>query len=279
VTSTAAARGGSRDLRAMSGGTAVCGGAAGAHAPAGDPDPIDPDDLIDPVEPSALAALIAGRRSVRAFRPEPLSRELLAELFSAAQHAPSWCNIQPWRVIVTSPALTAALGADVLAAYEAGERGPEIPFPPEYPEPYLAHRRACAGALYSAMGIARGDEDGRMDAWRRNYRFFGAPHAAIVSIDRRLGAYAMLDLGVWLGIVLTQAAAMGIATCPMASIAAYPGPVRRRLPIGEHQAIAVAIALGFADDAAPANRCQTRRAPLDANLTFAGISEDPDADW
>jgi nitroreductase len=120
------------------------------------------------------------------------------------------------------------------------------------------------------MGITRGDDGGRAEAWRRNYTFFGAPHLAVVSIDRRLGAYAMLDLGVWLGYVLTQAEAMGIAACPMASVAAYPGPLRRILPIGSDQHVIVGIALGRADADAPANRCHTPRAPLDANVTFVG---------
>jgi len=225
------------------------------------------------VDPAALAAIWAARSSVRAFRPEPLPRAALVALFAAAQRAPSWCNVQPWRVIVTSPPVTAALGAEVLAAYEAGERGPEVAFPPEYPEPYLAHRRACAGSLYAAMGIARGDEAGRGEAWRRNYTFFDAPHLAVVSVDRRLGAYALIDLGVWLGLVLTQAEAMGIAACPMASVAAYPGPLRRRLAIGADQHVILGIALGRADGDAPANRCRTPRAPLDANVTFVdGVS-------
>jgi nitroreductase len=223
----------------------------GAARPATDP------GLDAYVDPDALAALWERRRSARAFGPEPLDREVLASLFAAAQRAPSWCNIQPWRVIVTAPPVTAALGAAVLAAYEAGE-------------PYLGHRRACARSLYEAMGITRGDDAGRGEAWRRNYTFFGAPHLAVVSIDRRLGAYAMLDVGVWLGYVLTQAEAMGIAACPMASVAAYPGPLRRMLPIGDDQHVIAGIALGRADVDAPANRCHTPRAPLDANVTFVG---------
>lgn len=222
------------------------------------------------IDPVALAALWERRSSVRAFTAEALPRDALAALFAAAQRAPSWCNVQPWRVIVTAPPLTAALAADVLAAYEAGDRRPEVPFPGEYPEPYLAHRRGCAGALYAAMGIARGDEAARGEAWRRNYTFFGAPHIAVVSVDRRLGPYALIDVGVWVGLLLTQAEAMGIAACPMASIAAYPGPLRRHLPIGDEQHILLGIALGHADGAAGANRCRTTRSPLDANVTFAG---------
>ena len=44
-------------------------------------------------------------------------------------------------------------------------------------------RRACAGALYAAMGIARDDKAGRYDAWLRNFELFDAPHVAVVSVD------------------------------------------------------------------------------------------------
>ncbi len=53
-----------------------------------------------------LEALWRERRSMRAFRPQAVPRETLTELFAAAQHAPSWCNVQPWRVFVTEPPKT-----------------------------------------------------------------------------------------------------------------------------------------------------------------------------
>jgi len=89
-----------------------------------------------------------------------------------------------------------------------------------------------------------------------------------VACDRRLGPYAFVDVGVWLGYVLTAAQAMGIATCPMASVAAYPEPLRAHLPIAETDVILFGLVLGHADDAAPANRARTTREPLASNVTF-----------
>src|SRR5262249_54323835 len=160
------------------------------------------------------------RSSVRAFRAQPLERGELIELFAAAQRAPSWCNIQPWHVAVTEPPKTGELAAAMIAAAKAGLPHAELPFPLDYPSPYKERRKACGVALYQAMGIGRDDAAARYDAWLRNYGFFDAPHVAIVSCDRRLGPYLYIDVGVWLGYLLTAAAAMGIATCPMASVAA-----------------------------------------------------------
>lgn len=48
------------------------------------------------------------RRSVRKFKPEPVSRETLAKLVEAAMLAPSGCNAQGWVfVVVDDPAMKA----------------------------------------------------------------------------------------------------------------------------------------------------------------------------
>lgn len=47
-----------------------------------------------------LLALLRARRSVRRFRPEPLSREEVLRLIEAAVTAPSASNKQPWRFLV-----------------------------------------------------------------------------------------------------------------------------------------------------------------------------------
>ena len=76
----------------------------------------------------------------------------------------------------------------------------------------------------------------------------------------------------WLGYLLTAAAALGIDNCPMASIAAYPEPLRAHLPIADTDVVLFGIALGRADEAASANRSRTTREPVEANVTFVGAA-------
>ena len=208
------------------------------------------------------------RSSVRAFSPERIERALLEQMFAAAQRAPSWCNVQPWHVYVTEPPVTGDLSAAMVAAAKTGLPRAEVPFPLEYPSPYKERRIACGAALYQAMGIAREDKAARYDAWLRNYGFFDAPHMAVVACDRRLGPYVYIDVGVWLGYLVTAAAALGIDNCPMASIAAYPEPLRARLPIPDTDIVLFGIALGHAKAGAPANQSRTTREPVEANVTF-----------
>lgn len=208
------------------------------------------------------------RSSTRAFRPDPIDRATLTDLFAAAQRAPSWCNVQPWRVYVTEPPKTQAISDAMVAAAKSGIPHAEIPFPLDYPSPYRERRIACGAALYRAMGIAREDKAARYDAWLRNYGFFDAPHLAVVACDRRLGPYVYIDVGVWLGYLVTAAAALGIDNCPMASVAAYPEPLRASLPIPDTDIILFGIALGYAEPSAPANQSRTTREPVEANVTF-----------
>jgi nitroreductase len=211
---------------------------------------------------------IAERVSTRAFLPREVPRETLTRIFERAQRAPSWCNIQPWRVWIASGAARERLVQGFSRAARTEPPAPDIPFPEHYPEPYATHRRACAQALYRAMGIARDDLEGRKAAWMRNFVAFDAPHIAIVGWDRRFGAYAALDVGCWLQTVLLLAHHEGVSTCPQASLATYPRIARQVLGIPDEVAIAFGIALGYADPEAAANSCRTTRAPLEANVCF-----------
>ncbi len=61
--------------------------------------------------------IIRGRRSVRAFRPDPLSRAQIEAVLEAARWAPSPHGRQPWRFVVVESAeararLAAAMGAE-----------------------------------------------------------------------------------------------------------------------------------------------------------------------
>lgn len=217
-------------------------------------------------EETQVAALLQARSSCRGFLPEPIAEETLEALFAMAQRSPSWCNIQPWRVALTAPPMTKLVSEALLRVAKVQQPQADVPFPLVYPEPYDDFRKKCGGALYRAMGIARQDKASRYDAWLRNYEFFGAPHLVVVSRDKRLGEYATLDVGVWLGTLLLAAQSLGVQTCPMASVAGYPGPLRELLEIPEDEVILFGLALGKADPSVSANAARTGREPVAANL-------------
>ena len=215
-----------------------------------------------------VAEAIATRRSVRAFLPEPIPAETLTRIFGEAQRAPSWCNIQPWRVWIATGTKRDELVTELKNAAMTQLPTPDLAFPLDYPEPYNTHRRQCGKALYEAMGVARDDSEGRRGAWMRNYEAFDAPVIAIVTMDKRFGLYGALDLGCWLQSVMLLAVEEGLATCAQAAMAAFPGVHRRVLGVGEDVNVVCGIALGREDPTAAANACRTSRDPLERNVFF-----------
>ena len=211
---------------------------------------------------------VSGRYSVRGFKPESVPREILQRILETAQRAPSWCNVQPWRVWLVSGSARNRLVAAVTSAAAEGQMAPDFPFPGQYPEPYDDRRRDCGRRLYRAMGIERHDHDRRYAAWMRNYQAFGAPHVAIVGVDRRLAPYGIVDVGCWLSTLLYLLRAEGIGACPQASLAACPAALRGVLSIPEEVGILCGISIGYEDTAVVANACRTSREPLGRDVCF-----------
>ena len=64
------------------------------------------------MQKTAFQELAEKRRSVRAYKPDPVPEEMLQQVLEAARVAPSACNKQPWRfIVVRSETGRRALGA------------------------------------------------------------------------------------------------------------------------------------------------------------------------
>jgi nitroreductase len=73
-----------------------------------------------PSDYEILLSTLRSRRSIRAFRPEPVAPPLVDQLLEAARWAPSAGNRQPYRfIVVSSPAELAAMSSAVRASVES----------------------------------------------------------------------------------------------------------------------------------------------------------------
>jgi nitroreductase len=96
---------------------------------------------------------IRKRRSVRKFTGEPVSGDDLKSVLEAAQWAPSWVNVQPWRiVVVTEPARKAALAGALLPANPAAKGVIQAPV-----VLVLIAERGKSGFYGEAMSTDKGD--------------------------------------------------------------------------------------------------------------------------
>lgn len=200
-------------------------------------------------------------------------RDDVEAILDVAARAPSGTNMQPWRVHALAGAPLAALSAAVEASFRSGvtEARDYRYYPEPLFEPYLARRREVGFGLYALLGIGRGETDKMADWHVANLRFFGAPVALMVTIDRRLEIGSWLDLGMFLQNIMVAARGRGLDTCPQAIFAQYAPTVRAALGLGDENIVVCGMALGHADSDAPANALVSTRAAAGSFTTFAGF--------
>jgi nitroreductase len=215
--------------------------------------------------------LLAARYSCRAFKSEPVARETIERVLAAAQKTASWCNSQPWQVTIFSGDAVRAFGEAMYKA--ASERAPPVTdfeFPREYRGVYLDRRRESGFQLYNALGIQRGDKAAYNKQMLENFRFFGAPHVAIITSDEALGIYGAVDCGGYVSNFMLAAQALGVATVPQAALAGHADVVRKHLGVGEERRVVCGISFGYADESHLANSYRTNRARIPEAVTFIG---------
>ena len=61
---------------------------------------------MSPSVRAALGEVIAARRDIRRYRPDPIGDDLLLRLLGAAHAAPSVGHSQPWRFLIVTEAAT-----------------------------------------------------------------------------------------------------------------------------------------------------------------------------
>jgi nitroreductase len=216
-----------------------------------------------------LEHLLNSRWSCRAFLPDAVPQPLLDRVLAIAQRTASWCNSQPWQLVITGPETTEKFREALYTHAQSGAQGTtDFPFPAEYRGIYLERRRDAGFKLYDAVGIGRKDMEGRQRQSLENFRFFGAPYVAIITSDAALGPYGAVDCGGYVANFLLAAQAAGIAAVPQAAIAHYSDFVREYLEIPEDRRIVCAISFGYADPGHPANSVHTTRAAVSDAVSY-----------
>ncbi len=213
---------------------------------------------------------IATRRSVRAFKPDPVPIDTIHKILEVSARAPSGTNMQPWKARVVTGAARERL---IQAALAAGESGKTLEaeykyYPDRFPEPYLSRRRKVGWDLYGLLGIQRGEAEKMHAQHARNQMFFDAPVGIIFSVDRVLEIGSWLDYGMFLENVMVAARSFGLHSCPQVAWAPYHEVVRDTLGMPKEEVIVCGMALGYEDEDAIENSLRTERAPLSDWVCF-----------
>ncbi|QKV90830.1 nitroreductase [Streptomyces sp. NA02950] len=221
-----------------------------------------------PLMPAYAERLIRGRRATRAFLPAPVPERTLHDIFTLAGAAPSSSNTQPWLVEVVSGETRDRLSKALLAAKEENAFTFDYPYDDTmYSGNSVRWRQDMGARMYSSLGIARDDHEGRHVILRDNLRFFGAPHVALMFMPPNAEERMANDTGLYAQTLMLAMTAHGVASCPQASLGFFCDTIRETLGISDNKLI-FGISFGYADESSPRNQVRMPRAELAETTRF-----------
>jgi nitroreductase len=222
--------------------------------------------------------VILGRRSIRGYKPDPVPRALIEEILALAMRAPSSMNTQPWNfTVLTGEPL------DKIRQGNTERNLAGVPHSREFRigQPFAGQHRdrqvGVAKQLFAAMGIARDDQERRLDWVLRGFRQFDAPVCVIITYDRVLDGSddTPFDCGAVATALVNAAWSRGLGAVINSQGIMQSPVVREHARIPEDQVIMKAIALGWPDDSFPANAVVSTRKSVAEASRFLGF--DPPA--
>lgn len=226
-----------------------------------------------------LDEAIKERKSVRAFKPDPVPKEVLSEILSAAQRAPSWANTQPWEFVVATGDKLAEITRVFTEKSTAAEpTQPELASPQGFPEPYDSRRRTVGRGLFAELGIERGDKEKRTWWGQQGLTLFGAPVVIYILTGRDFyhqeggaNVWSVFDCGLVAENIMLLALDHGLGTVPAIQAVMYPEVLRKTLSIADSSLIVLGIGIGYEDKSSPVSHFRSDREPLDSITSWHGF--------
>lgn len=217
---------------------------------------------------------IQSRKSIRAFKPNPVPLKTVDKILEIAQRAPSGTNTQPWHIYVCAGDVKQAITDDVLELARAG-KGKSYEdydyYPSQWKEIHRDRRRGIGWALYGLLGIKKGDREASARQGARNFLFFDAPVGLFITVDSYLGRGSWSDAGMYAQTIMLAAKGFGLDTCPQAAWIPYQEPIYRHLQIPEDQSLVTGMSLGYADLDAIENTVVSEREALENVAHYRGF--------
>jgi nitroreductase len=218
-----------------------------------------------------ISEVIAQRKSIRAFKQNPVSQDTLKKILEESIRAPSWANTQPWEFAVVTGKFLDEIRAGFLGKSMTSPF-PDVPRPPEFPERYAARIRVLDK---QNRLVTQKDWDSRRI---QNFKHFGAPAVIYLLTSREfyyqtkgVNVWALYDCGAVVENILLLATKYELGTIVQAQAAAYPEVLREVLKIPESKIIVLGIAIGYPDWDNPINQFWTERESLENITTWHGF--------
>jgi len=217
---------------------------------------------------------IRTRSSIRDFKQDPVPKGVLKDILEVAGRAPSAVNTQPWEFVVIAGDVLENIRKANIEMLNSG-----IPPHPEHvivewPSDSVYRKRqvGLAMQIFQLMGIQREDNEKRAQWLERGFRYFNAPAAIIILIDRSLsGSGPLLDIGAVMQTICLAALKYNLGTCIEDQGVMYPEVLRRYADISESKRVIISIAIGYPNWDFPVNRLRSDRESVESTISWCGF--------
>jgi len=220
--------------------------------------------------------VVQGRRSIRGYQKKPVPKALILEVLELAMRAPTSLNTQPWNFyVVTGEVLDQIRQGNVERNLAGVPDSREFRMGPGYVGAHRERQIGVAKQLFTAMGIERDNKEKRQDWVLRGFRQFDAPVSIVVTYDRAIhgGDIAPFDCGGVVNCLVNAAWSRGLG-CVINSQGIMQSPVvREHARIPDDQVIQTCVAMGWPDEAFPANAVVSQRKSVAEAAVFVGFED------
>ena len=220
--------------------------------------------------------VVLSRRSIRGYKADPVPRALVEEIIELAMRAPSSMNTQPWNFyVITGKPLDRIRAGNIERMLAGVPQSREFRIGPAFVDKHRERQVGVAKQLFGAMGISREDKEMRQDWVLRGFRQFDAPVCVIVTYDRELDGNddTPFDCGAVTTALVNAAWSRGLGTVINSQGIMQSPVVREHAGISSDQIIMKSIALGWPDEAFPANAVISDRRSVHEATQFVGFED------
>ena len=212
------------------------------------------------------------RRSVRAFKPDPVPLATMKEIMELSLRAPSWGNTQPWDFVVASGSKLDEI-KQKFAEKSGQDSSPDIARPQDFPETYAGRRRSPNRPPATAPA-------GQSPPAARpmNTKLYGAPVVIYICTGRSyyfqskgVNSWAIYDCGLISENIMLLAPKYGLGTVALAQAVTHPQVLREVLGIPDSMLIVLGIAIGYPDVSDPSTQRRSTRESLDKVVRWVGF--------
>src|SRR4030042_5305062 len=182
---------------------------------------------------------IKERKSIRAFKPDPVPQDLRKKIIEQALRPPAWANTQPWEFAVATGKKLKA----IQDAYVKMGMGPmqnsqsEVARPGDFPEPYMSRIKSMQ--VKESRGRTTEATKEEMEArFLSNFRHYGATTCIYLLVGKNfvyqakgVNTWALYDSGSAVQNIMLLATNYGLGTIAQEMAVVYPDIIRKELGI------------------------------------------------